>query len=100
MSLVKATDLAAQGIDHQNLSELIYQGRLLVRQNTFSRVACQEAVALCEKHLMAGRFCILVIDSETLALWLDAKHLDHKVRSIPQLRTPKSPLLFRGRPLE
>ncbi len=69
MNIVRAEDLEARGIRCDTMTELIVQGKILLRGPTFSKLYRQNAIDLCLQQRQAGLACVLVEDKVGFTVW-------------------------------
>ncbi len=65
----KEEELKKRGILNPKTSELVFQGKLLVKNLSLSKRFAGKARELCQAELAAGRFCIMVESADHITLW-------------------------------
>lgn len=67
--IFKAEELEDRGIVNQRTAEFIFQGKLLVKNLSFSKRFRQKAIDICQAELDVGNFCLLVEHADHITIW-------------------------------
>lgn len=70
MFFLQAQDFKCEDIVNTTTTEVLFQGKWLIRKISFAKHLRDKAIATCREHLDAGKLCILVESKADLTIWI------------------------------